>query len=395
MNLEQQIEIVLLDLLNQIVQVDNSKLTLELPIRKKNNFPIISDSLKEEEYDFEEEYNTSKYNNNEMSICDFFNFKSTAKFTCCIQTLNFIQQLTSKNKFTTKRDLYYMNKPLFQNQIILNQIIDDFAFKFNCNRYHLHIVASPKGEVAGNFKYYERSLTDSSISFTKTFQQEEGILIDLNYFRNVGKVIPSVPEIQITSFDIPIQINSILIIEKEAVFHQLLNNYDNFIMITGKGYPCIATRNFIVMLVKYIAKYQRRSLNIYIFTDGDPYGAEIANIYMNGSKSLQHEREVLTLQSTCINDWMYWVNESYKKMKWIGLHVQDYLQKQHVSPNALLPLDNLDKRKIEQLLNDDNCHLQIKEQLILMNECGVKAEIEALCTKYLNYSDFLEFKINN
>ena len=42
--------------------------------------------------------------------------------------------------FNQYRDLYYQFKELFENQTVLNNMIDDIAFTFNVKRTRLHIV---------------------------------------------------------------------------------------------------------------------------------------------------------------------------------------------------------------------------------------------------------------
>lgn len=69
----------------------------------------------------------------------------------------------------------------------------------------------------------------------------------------------------------------ILVIEKEAVFQKLLQENCpralNCILVTGKGYPDVATR----MLVKLLS--DKMDLPVYIIVDADPFGVDIMLIY--------------------------------------------------------------------------------------------------------------------
>ena len=73
----------------------------------------------------------------------------------------------------------------------------------------------------------------------------------------------------------------VLIIEKDAVFQQLINQnfleLANGILITGKGFPDTNTRELIHILS---AEYKLKTYGLF---DADPYGIEILNCYKFGS----------------------------------------------------------------------------------------------------------------
>jgi len=50
------------------------------------------------------------------------------------------------------------------------------------------------------------------------------------------------------------------------------------LLVTGKGYPCLATREFLVALLRQF------DLSFYGLFDYDPYGIEIYSVYKYGSK---------------------------------------------------------------------------------------------------------------
>ena len=77
-------------------------------------------------------------------------------------------------------------------------------------------------------------------------------------------------------------------VEKEAVFRSLLTDASNefkrqFVVLTGKGYPDISTREFLYLLSDCT------KIPIHGLLDYDPDGMQIANIYQHGSMSLGHE----------------------------------------------------------------------------------------------------------
>ena len=69
----------------------------------------------------------------------------------------------------------------------------------------------------------------------------------------------------------------LLIVEKDAVFQKLLEDDCTSslgcILITGKGYPDVATR----MLVKLLS--EKLELPVYIIVDADPFGVDIMCVY--------------------------------------------------------------------------------------------------------------------
>lgn len=66
-----------------------------------------------------------------------------------------------------------------------------------------------------------------------------------------------------------------MIVEKETIYFHLINEknidfFQNVVLITGKGYPCNATKYFI----KYLS-INNPQIPIYYFGDYDPHGYDI------------------------------------------------------------------------------------------------------------------------
>lgn len=78
----------------------------------------------------------------------------------------------------------------------------------------------------------------------------------------------------------------ILVVEKESVFRNIVNEssaernfFASALLVTGKGYPCLFTRQ----LLKYLSvKYP--NIPIYGLFDCDPYGMDIYHCYKYGSR---------------------------------------------------------------------------------------------------------------
>ena len=79
----------------------------------------------------------------------------------------------------------------------------------------------------------------------------------------------------------------VLLVEKDSVFQWLVQHFEELIiqlgrkvlLVTGKGYPCLATREFLVGL-----RLLQRFSKFYGLFDFDPYGLEIFSVYKYGSK---------------------------------------------------------------------------------------------------------------
>ncbi|EFC42675.1 type IIB DNA topoisomerase [Naegleria gruberi] len=304
--------------------------------------------------------------------------KYPSTFISKFQVMNLVYQLCTLNKFSTKRDLYYCNKPILKDQTQLDSILKDLSSSWRVNRHDLHIVPQSKGEVCGPIAWKEISLID----IENRGQQPTTTIVSASK----GCNLPSIPHLQIVEFSIPVEVDKVIIVEKESVFQVLKSQAsslkDTSLIITSKGYPDVPTRDFIVTLTKQVAKYQRRSLNIFTLTDGDPYGAEIANVYMNGSLSFENEKENLTIHS-CVDsteDWHYWVLQTCSRMSWIGVHLNDFDNApQLISKwkDCWMPLEELDLKKINSLNNtqlelDDT----VKTQINLQKDLNYKVEIE-------------------
>lgn len=86
-----------------------------------------------------------------------------------------------------------------------------------------------------------------------------------------------IPQIISNVTSIRVKANFVLVIEKDAVFQKLLEENCSralkCILVTGKGYPDVATR----MLVKMLS--EKMNLPVYIVVDADPFGVDIMLIY--------------------------------------------------------------------------------------------------------------------
>ncbi|EHA57489.1 meiosis-specific topoisomerase Spo11 [Pyricularia oryzae 70-15] len=113
----------------------------------------------------------------------------------------------------------------------------------------------------------------------------------------------------------------VLIIEKEATFRTLASSqfYRNSragpgVMVTGKGYPDLSTRNLV-----YCLREARPRIPIYSLVDYDPDGIRILCTYKYSSSALEHERQ-----------------SAVSNIQWIGIRLSD-IKEHHLRPcNSVL-----------------------------------------------------------
>eukprot|EP01080_Neovahlkampfia_damariscottae_P005192 gene5192-8798_t len=257
--------------------------------------------------------------------------------------------LIHTNKHATKRDIYYTNPDLYQNQKNVDDIVDDISCLFKIERRKTHIIASPKGMVYGDLKLMEngKNVDCSKFSFGKHISPFE-----LSSFKTNCKFI--------------------LVVEKYTCFMRLIQDKfcekNDCILVTGKGYPDLSTRDFLYQIDVEL------KLPCYVLVDYDPYGIEIMMTYKYGSKSFDFQNDKLRISN----------------LKWIGLKEKDF-EEYNIKNECFQCLSQDDFLKINQLKSNQHVDEEILKELNLMKKNGKKAEIESLSSKSI---DFLSEKLS-
>lgn len=196
----------------------------------------------------------------------------TAKdVTRLIRVLEIVHELLEKDIHATKREVFYNDVKLFEEQRQSDNAIDDIAPMLNTNRESTHIVASAKGTVLG-----------------RLILEDSGDRIDCTRLGTGGwSITPFLDRVEIVESDAEF----LLVVEKDAAMLRLSetkwwNRYPCIIM-TARGSPDIASRIF--------ARRLTRELKIPAFTlvDADPFGHYIHSVYLRGSKRLSYESPFL------------------------------------------------------------------------------------------------------
>ena len=187
-----------------------------------------------------------------------------------IKLMVIVCELLTHNNTVTKREVYYQHEAIFRSQADLDQALDRLARTFGVPRDDLGIVAGSKGLILG--PCIQLVGAESPPSNKCTIPES-----------------PSVKSIGECPF--------VLVVEKEAVFQTIFDDYTflqeqfgPFALITGKGFPCMATR-------KLVSQLGRLGLQVFCLVDFDPYGLEIARQYRLGSEKLPAETQHLACPS--------------------------------------------------------------------------------------------------
>ncbi|OBZ85943.1 Meiotic recombination protein SPO11 [Choanephora cucurbitarum] len=203
-----------------------------------------------------------------------------------------IYEAVSYEITVTKRDMFYRDVVLFGKQTVVDTIVDDFSCHFNVPRSSLNVTAASKGLIFGPIKIILKngktldcmtlaSHQEDTQMLDNDDDEEEGFQGQTN---DQGALIPPVSQIA----EIQCKAKCILVIEKEATFRYLvsvgfnhsLQVQQDCILITGKGYPDLSTRQ----LVKYLSVHFSEK-PILALMDNDPHGLDIYATYKWGARA--------------------------------------------------------------------------------------------------------------
>ncbi|XP_076669899.1 meiotic W68 isoform X2 [Andrena cerasifolii] len=221
------------------------------------------------------------------SSTDFAKKGCKDKFALTMTVMAAAHHLLLTNTTITRRSLYYdlKNKKtssLVPEQRYVDQAVNHVANLLNCAPWELNLLPTSKGLAAGE------------------------LILTLLDNRVIDCTVPGgalIPHVASNVISIRTTASMVLVVEKDAVFQKLLEDdcipLLNCILVTGKGYPDVATR----MLVKLLS--EKMELPTYVVVDADPFGVDI----IFGSATLFKERKSLA----CPN------------VRWLGIHPSELL----------------------------------------------------------------------
>ncbi|GAY50338.1 hypothetical protein CUMW_125790 [Citrus unshiu] len=278
----------------------------------------------------------------------FASLSTVRKSTITVKILSLIHQLCLRNIHVTKRDLFYTDVKLFQDQTQSDAVLDDVACILGCTRSSLNVIAAEKGVVVGRLIF-----------------SDNGDMIDCTKMGMGGKAIP--PNIDRVG-DMKSDAMFILLVEKDAAYIRLAEDrfYNRFpcIIVTAKGQPDVATRLFLRKMKMEL------KLPVLALVDSDPYGLKILSVYGCGSKNMSYDSANLTTPD----------------IKWLGIRPSD-LDKYKIPEQCRLPMTEQDIKTGKDLLEEDFVKKNPGwvEELNLMVKTKQKAEIQALSSFGFQY----------
>ncbi|KAK2999790.1 hypothetical protein RJ639_022853 [Escallonia herrerae] len=282
------------------------------------------------------------------SLRPYSSVSTVRKTTITTRILHLIHQLCLKNIHVTKRDLFYTDVKLFQDQTQSDAVLDDVSCILGCTRSSLNVVAAEKGVVVGRLIF-----------------SDNGDMIDCTKMGMGGKAIP--PNIDRVG-DMKSDALFILLVEKDAAYMRLAEDrfYNRFpcIIVTAKGQPDVATRLFLRKMKMEL------KLPVLALVDSDPYGLKILSVYGCGSKNMSYDSANLTTPD----------------IKWLGIRPSD-LDKYKIPEQCRLPMTEQDIKTGKDLLEEDFVKKNPGwvEELNLMVKSKQKAEIQALSSFGFQY----------
>jgi len=278
---------------------------------------------------------------NKLTSKNLLSLTSVIDTTRLMRVLELVYELLSKDIHATKREIFYGDVNLFQDQKNSDASIEDVSTILKTTRNSTHIVASAKGTAIGRLRI-----------------KDKNDIIDLEGLGSGGWTIsPMLDNIEILESDAEF----ILVLEKDAAMIRISEarwwrKYP-CIILTGKGAADMATRMFLKRINKVL------NLPTFALMDSDPYGHYIYSVYLRGSKRLSYESPFLATPN----------------MRLLGVLSKD-LAEYNIPDNCRIPMNKQDNKRLDEMLNEEfvKNNRPWYEDLKLMKKLKVKAEIQAL-----------------
>ncbi|TXT64031.1 MAG: Type 2 DNA topoisomerase 6 subunit A [Promethearchaeota archaeon] len=271
----------------------------------------------------------------------FHSLTSVADITRLMRVLEIINELLKKDMHATKREIFYTDVKLFQDQKNSDKSIEDVATMLYTTRNSTHVVASARGSCVGRLRI-----------------RDKNDIIDLEGLGSGGwGISPMLDNIEILESDAEF----ILVVEKDAAMMRLAEArfWKDYpcIILTAQGVGNVAVRMFLKRLSKEL------QLPVFSLVDSDPYGHYIHSVYMRGSKRLSYESPFLATPD----------------IKLLGVLTRD-LDKYNVPDDCRLDMNKTDIKRTKDLLKEDfvKKNKEWKKDLELALKIKKKAEIQAL-----------------
>ncbi|KAL1304175.1 hypothetical protein AAFC00_000600 [Neodothiora populina] len=279
------------------------------------------------------------------------------RFTVVLRLLELIHEVIRSGGVSTKRDIFYRDPALFGKQSVVDRYVDQIALTLEVPRSALNITAAAKGLMTGSVVFCHKDGSQLDL-----MASTEGVLI-----HGLGDIL---------SVDMGAA-RWVMVVEKEATFHTIIKSDEwqrlkwKTIMVTGKGYPDLATRAMVRFLSRASMHNGFANVPVYGLMDYDPDGLAIFMTYKQGSRMHRIGASDLTVPN----------------MQWLGLcsrHIKDG-DDTHGN-QGLMPLTKRDRHKARKMLEkkefcgEEDSVPVWRGQLQVMLYLNLKAELQILDT---------------
>jgi meiotic recombination protein SPO11 len=296
----------------------------------------------------------------------FFHATHCRALTSIFMVASFCHSLLQSHRTTTTREVYYFFVTHFRNQAECDKTIWDLSAILQVPRSSLGLAASPKGWFCGCLDLYNAK---GELILNGRELDVHGMAITSTTHKST-KTIRS-------------EAKCILVIEKEGVYTRLSEDkfflkYYPCILITGKGFPDVATRQWVQHLQHVL------QLPVYGLCDCNPYGVSVLNTYHYDQVTRHQSRSNTTVSSSTRR-------RSPLELQWIGLRPSQ-ISALDLPPTVFQQLTSLDKKRLESLSHESHPFhqqgwnpQQRLAELHLFEENGYKVELEALNWKGMDF----------
>ncbi|OCF76313.1 hypothetical protein I204_03613 [Kwoniella mangroviensis CBS 8886] len=272
---------------------------------------------------------------------------SMEKINCILRIVTVLYEAVCSRTVVTLRDIYYRDKVLFKRQDVVDKLVDDIVATAGLKRRDFFVCASAKGLIAAaHLKIIRRTGEELVLSSTIA------TLID--------------PIERISRLESARPVEWVLVVEKDAVLQALCSaklledeKLGAGVMITGKGFPDLATRQILHLIAETYPHAK-----IYALVDADPHGISILSTYTYGSGNTKYSNDHLELPL------------GYR-IEWLGLKATDF-KKLGIGYDDLLPLEKVDISLAMRMIKDPTLPGEWKRELSHMLHINRKAEIEIM-----------------
>jgi meiotic recombination protein SPO11 len=294
----------------------------------------------------------------------FYHSTHCRNLTSILLVASFCMDLLLANKTTTTREVYYFYVTHFFHQKECDKAIWDLCTILKVSRNSLGLSASPKGWFCGCIDLYN----------------DQGTLV-LN-----GRHLDNIHGMPITATTYRHTISSkdakfILVVEKEGVYtrlaeDQFFRQYHPCILVTGKGFPDVATRQWVRQMA------QSLHLPVYGLADCNPYGISVLNSYRYQQVASQRKWHCSSHSPP--------TNQSLV-IQWIGLRPTQ-LQELELPDSVFQRMTERDKALLNSFLKETHQFHQQggnpqkrKLELVQLEQDAKKVELEALNWKGMDF----------